>query len=117
VTRNLIKPETAEHNRERPGAWTFNAEIADDYDGLCFVVAALRLGEHAHLDCYSGHQVAKVEGALRPTRHLGKAGKLILRWDEWLLLRDILDGPHPVLVREVENPSQGNLDIHVGGER
>lgn len=115
VTRNLIEPETAEYNRAQPGGWTFNAEVPASYDGLLFVVAALRLGDHAHLDVHTGRQVAVPPGAWRPTRHLSRAGRLILRWHEWLVLRSLLDTPDvPIVLREVENPTKGNLEHHVG---
>jgi hypothetical protein len=115
VTRNLVEPETAEHNRAMPGGLTFNAEVPDEYEGTIFVIAALRLGDHAHLDIHTGRQVPTPRGGWRPTRHLSRAGRLILRWHEWLVLRSLLDvADVPVVLREVENPTKGNLEIHVG---
>lgn len=115
ATRNLVSPDTAARNRETPGGFTFNAEVPNDYEGLILVIAALRLGDHAHLDVHSGRQVPPpppLDG--RPTRHLGRAGKLILPWHQWEGLRDLLDSVDaPVVLREVENPTKGNLENHV----
>lgn len=114
--RNRVGAETAERNRTYPGALTFNAEPPRDFDGRNFILATVRLGDHAHVDCYTGRQNAIKDGQLTPTQHRGHAGRLVMAWDDWVLLRDLLaaDELPQFLIREVENPTQGQLDTHVG---
>lgn len=114
--RNRIAPETAEANRSRPGAWTFNAPPPDEYDGRMFTLATVRLGDHAHVDVYTGRQNALHDGQITPTHHLGYAGRLVMAWGDWTLFRDKLaDDAHPeFLIREVENPTHAQLETHVG---
>lgn len=118
MTRNVVAPETAEANREEGtnGSYTFNAPIPREYDGICIVIAALRLGDHAHLDIWSGRHIpARTDGQFEGTRNVGHSGRLILRWDEWLMLRGILDDHEGVLIREVERATLGQLEYHAGG--
>ncbi len=108
-TRNVVEPEQAERNRtEGIGGYTFNAFPPDDYEGLLLVVACVRLGDHAHLEVSSG----RAGGAPgRPTTlHYGLAGRLILRWPEWLKFRELLDTAPWVRIAEVERPTKGQLD-------
>lgn len=115
-TRNRITPDVAAHNREWPGALTFNAPCPDTYDGPILILATVRLGDHAHVDVYSGRQNAlTASGSPVPTMHRGHAGRLILAWKFWVGLRDRLaEDDHPeVLIREVENPTKQQLDMNV----
>lgn len=116
MTRNLIEPETAERNRQLWGAWTWNAEVPDDYTGVLVFVACVRLGDHAHLDVHTGRQHANPDGR-EPTRHLSRAGRLIFRWLEWTTIRDQLtELDVPIVLREVERPTPGQLDHHAFGK-
>jgi hypothetical protein len=116
MTRNLIAPETAVQNRESPGALTFNAPPPDEHDGPILVLATVRLGDHAHVDVYSGRQNALKDGQFTPTVHRGYAGRLVFAWWFWEQLRDRLaEADHPeVLIREVERPTRQQLETHVG---
>lgn len=96
-----------------PGVLTFNAEIADDYDGHIFILATVRIEDHAHIDTYTGWQSAAKYDRL-PTRHYGHAGRLIFAWADWLRFREALDVVPNILIREVERPTQGQLDTHAG---
>jgi hypothetical protein len=116
VSRNLVAPETVEHNRIRPGALTFNAPSPNDFEGRQFTLATVRIGDHAHIDCYSGRQNALKDGQSTPTQHRGYAGRLVMAWPDWALLRDSLATTElpQFLIREVENPTKAQLDTHVG---
>lgn len=115
-SRNLIEDYIAEQNRdptnERLGGYTFNAFPPDDYEGIIFIVAALRLGDHAHLEWSSGRQVPVPNGR-QPALNYGRAGRIILAWDDWLALRPTLDADERFRIAEVERPSQGQLDRHI----
>jgi len=113
-SRNLIAPDIAEHNRaEGEGGYTFNAFPPDGYEGVVFTVAALRLGDHAHLEISTGRQIVQPND--RPRDHRSTAGHLILRWPEWELLRALLDTVPWTRVAEVERPTHGQLECHVPG--
>lgn len=119
-SRNIVEEATAERNRTNSlGAFTFHAPVPDDYAGIVLVVVALRLGDHAHLDCFSGRHVPMPDDGMPVEGRLcvGSAGRLVLRWHEWLLLREHFarEGA-PIIVREVEGPTKGQLDIHVFGD-
>ena len=116
MTRNLIAADIAAQNRESPGALTFNAPPPDEYGGPILVLATVRLGDHAHVDVYSGRQNALKDGQLHPTVHRGHAGRLVFAWRFWTALRDSLaTDAHPeVLIREVELPTKAQLETHVG---
>lgn len=117
MNRNLIEPETRERNRQMFSAWTWNAEVPDDYSGVLVFVAALRLGDHAHLDVHTGRQHPNPRGR-EPTRHLSRAGRLIFRWHEWETIRDQLTALDvPIILREVEKPTSGQLDHHAFGKQ
>lgn len=117
MTRNLVPPETAQHNREHEGGgYTFNAFPPDDYEGILFVVVALRLGDHAHLEISSGWHTPQPHSRA-PSLHYGKAGHLILRWPEWLALREIFDADDRFRIAEVERPTKGQLEFHLPNRR
>lgn len=116
-TRNLVAPETADRNREgRAGGYTFHSPVSDGYEGIVYTVACLRLGDHAHLDIDTGRAIpqARAYGRVGPLATRGKAGRLIVRWEEWLLLRRLLDSSTFVHIAEVENPTIGQLKHHAG---
>ncbi len=114
MNRNRVDPERAERNRtEGEGRYTFYAPIPLGTTGSGIVVAALRLGDHAHLDVSSGEIVQRRPSDLHPEVNRGSAGHLILRWHEWELLREILAASDHVHIAEVERPSAGNLKVHV----
>jgi hypothetical protein len=114
ASRNLVEPETAERNRsDPPGGYTFNAYIPSEYAGIGFTVACVRLGDHAHLDIFSGRHVTRFHGS--DPAFGGRAGRLVLRWHEWIKLRDEVLEPHPFIrIAEVENPTQSQLEHHAG---
>lgn len=115
-TRNVVASDTAERNRTvgLPGGYTFHAVIDPvrvGKNGLTF--AAVRVGDHAHVEVLSGR--IRRRG---PDPHgefwefvepsYGGAGWLVLRWPEWVVLRDALDvGSPDVRVIEVEKPTAG----------
>jgi hypothetical protein len=113
-SRNVVDPATAEDNRTgRPGGYTFNAFIPSKYAGIGFTVACVRLGDHAHLDIFSGRHVTRFHGS--DPAFGGRAGRLVLRWPVWIKLRDEVLEPHPFIrIAEVENPTQGQLERHAG---
>jgi hypothetical protein len=112
MTRNLISDKQTEANREFPGALTFNAFPPDDYDGVAFTVAAVRLGDHAHIEVESGRAIPQsIDGPPHLTR--GLAGRLIFRWHEWQVLRAVLDQHECFRIAEVERPTQGQLEHYI----
>lgn len=114
MSRNVVAPETAERNASQPGGgYTFNALIPPEYAGVCFTVAALRLGDHAHLDIESGRAIPQPGYEGRPHYNCGRAGRLILRWHEWEVLRALLDQHENVHIAEVQQPTKGQLDHHL----
>jgi hypothetical protein len=116
VTRNIVAAATAEHNRtHHPGGYTFHAVIPTSRvgnHGLTF--AAVRVGDHAHVEVLSG-RIRRRGPDLDESWELvepsyGAAGRLVLRWPEWVVLRDALDtGSEDVRVIEVENPTVGQI--------
>lgn len=110
-SRNLVNELTAEANREVYGGLTFNAFPPEDYSGIIFVYAAIRLGDHAHVEIQSGRWLA---GTLaNGTPNVGLAGRIVLRWHEWLHMRDELDRLTPHRIAEVEKPTQEQMDRYV----
>lgn len=112
-SRNIISDEIAERARtELPaGGYTFNAFPPDDYSGHIFTYAVLRLGDHAHVEVSTGWQTIQPNGVSRD--HRSVAGRLILRWPEWLLLRKLLDESVPwTRIAEVEQPNEGQRKHH-----
>lgn len=118
--RNLVPADTAERNRTVgwEGAYSFNAPIAASYGGPAVTVAAVRLGEHAHIDVDTGLACTPSPKDMPEhavVRGRGHAGHLVMEWGDWLVLRDAL-ALHPgIHIAEVENPTQGQLDFHTGG--
>jgi hypothetical protein len=108
-----VDDETTERNRTvgLPGGYTFHAVIDPKRvgkHGLTF--AAVRVGDHAHVEVLSGRirrrgpDLSEAWDFVEPS--YGGAGWLILRWPEWLTLRDTLDRGSPdVRVIEVEKPT------------
>lgn len=45
--------------------------------------------------------------------HDGHAGRLILRWNEWLVMRKALDADPRYRIAEVENPTNGQIKHHL----
>ena len=106
MTRNTISEEGAEFARTSPlGFQTFKALIPDDYDGIALTVQCVRLGDHAHVVIDSGrHNSGPSHSVSR-----GYAGRLVLRWNEWLLLRGLFDSVPWAQLFEVENPTHAQL--------
>jgi hypothetical protein len=116
VTRNIV--EDPEGNRELEGRYTFNAFPPEGYEGFVLVVAALRLGDHAHLEVSTGrtaprHSALESVEAWRVRLRYALAGRLIMRWEEWLIVRAALDGVPWARIAEVERPSKGQLEHHL----
>jgi hypothetical protein len=106
VTRNIVPDETAERNRANGlSGYTFNALVPVDYAGPALTFEAVRIGDHAHVHVSSGRAVPHPWPKDRITR--GFAGKLVLAWPDWLLLREILDTDPRARIAEVEYPSPG----------
>lgn len=115
-SRNLVADETAERNRtEGQGGYTFNAFPPDGYEGRVIVAAAVRIGDHAHVLIDSGRNIPQ-RGERPDQVHRGHAGKLILAWDDWLLLREILDADERTRIAEVERPTAGQAWRHATGQ-
>lgn len=120
MTRNLVDAETAERNRtEGHGGYTFNAPVASDYEGVVFTVACVRLGDHAHVDVESGRAVPRLGDILHPNARQphyrrGRAGRLVLRWHEWEVLRELLALSGCVHIAEVERPTDSQIAFHAG---
>lgn len=113
MSRNVIIPEVAEANRSgSPGAYTFHAPIPDDYFGISLTVACVRLGDHAHIDVDSGRHNPRISEYSEPRESRGYAGRLVLRWGEWLKFREVLEAAEWIHVVEVENPTHGQLTYH-----
>lgn len=109
-TRNIVSAETAVANRRRPGGYTFNAFTPDDYHGTAFSFASVRIGDHAHIEVESGRAIGTPPGGAHAELRTSRAGKLILRWHEWLELRAILDADPRVRIAEVEHPTPGQVE-------
>lgn len=119
---NLVDEETAELNRrpDRKGAYTFHSPPAVGYAGPGFTVAAIRLGDHAHVDIDTGRCTgSSLKGAPDATVVAGRghAGHLVMQWADWLALRAILAVNPGVHVAEVENPTGAQAGFHAGGRR
>lgn len=116
-TRNVVDEETAQHNRTSPhrDGYTFNAFPPVDYEGTAFTFAVLRIGDHAHIKVGSGRHVPPHPGQGRNWGqvHDGHAGRMILRWNEWLVMRETLDADPRYRIAEVENPSDGQIKFHL----
>lgn len=111
--RNRIAPDVAERNRtEGEGGYTYNAFIPAGTTGVGFTVAALRVGDHAHLDIDSG-PIAERKPGEWPEVNRGGAGHLTLRWHEWLVLREILAASDRVRIAEVERPTVDQMEVHI----
>ena len=107
-TRNIIASLEEFDGPKRPaGAYSFNATIPDDYSGDALVFEAVRVGDHAHVHVSSGSAHPDPRHNEGAYVHRGIAGKLTLRWREWLLLREILDADSRVRIVEVECPTDG----------
>lgn len=115
MTRNLVSAETAEQNRER-GGLTFNAFPPDGYVGLMMIFAAVRLGDHAHVEIQSGRW-SDFKDLQRSSNtgncSCGLAGRIVIRWHEWVAWRDLMDATTPYRLAEVERPTQAMLDRYV----
>lgn len=114
-TRNLVEADQAAVNRDR-GGYTFNAFPPDGYVGPIMVFAAIRLGDHAHIEIQSGrwndHQdLQRSSGTGNPS--VGLAGRIVMAWWQWEAWRDLMDTTTPYRIVEVERPSQGMLDRYV----
>ncbi len=115
ATRNLVSHDQAEQNRST-GGLTFNAMPPVDYDGPMMVFAAIRLGDHAHVEVQSGRWLG-TEPSHRDRNsgcaNVGLAGRIVLRWHEWVVWRDVMDATTPYRIAEVERPTDAMLDRYV----
>lgn len=110
-SRNVITDHAAEINRTVYGGLTFNAYPPEDYNGIILIFAAVRLGDHAHVEVQSGRWLS--ESLSGGTANVGLAGRLVLRWHEWIALRDELDRATTHRIAEVEKPTSKQLDRYV----
>lgn len=100
-----------------PGALTFNAEPPEDYAGKLLILAAIRLGDHAHIDVYTGRMVPRKPGqSMEACVRRGHAGELVMQWHFWEWVRDALatETNPAVFIREVEFPTVAQLEANVG---
>lgn len=112
---NVISAETAEKNADREGQYTFNSYPPDDYDGPLFVFAALGLGDHAHVEVSSGraHPDPSRLGYGPGGLQYGRAGSFIMKWNDWVILRDVLvDAYDGMRIAEVRRASTAQLTTH-----
>lgn len=115
MSRNIVSDETAERNRsEGRSGYTFNARPEADYEGRIVLAEAIRLGDHAHVTISSGRQTPMPASSRETTFNYGTAGRLILAWDDWLVLREILAADPRTIVSEVENPTPEMLVRYAG---
>jgi hypothetical protein len=119
MSRNIVHPETAERNRTvgLPGGYTFNSYTPDDYEGITLSFGCVRIGDHAHILVESGRVLRIVAGDSCPTARTGGAGKLVLRWHEWLVLREVLDADPRIRIAEIEKPTTKMAARHAGGKQ
>jgi hypothetical protein len=110
VTRNLIDADALERGLSMVGGLTFNAFPEDGYNGPMFVFAAIRLGDHAHVEIQSGRWLTGPSGG---TPNVGLAGRICLRWNEWVTLRDHMDLTTQWRIAEVQNPTDGQAHRYV----
>jgi hypothetical protein len=115
MTRNLITPEIAERARTT-GSYTFNAFPPDGYVGPIMVFAAIRLGDHAHIEIQSGRwsdhkDIRSPSGTGSP--HVGLAGRVVMAWWQWEAWRDLMDATTPYRIAEVEAPTDAMLKRYV----
>lgn len=106
MTRSVVEPEQASANSERPGSYTFNAPVLNGYEGHTMTFGCVRIGDHAHIHVHSGRAALRRNGVADASMLTGFAGKLLLRWPEWILLRTILDADPRVWIAEVECPTR-----------
>ena len=115
--RNLITVEVAERNRSGlPGGYTFNAYPPSGFDGRVLVFACVRLGDHAHVEVYSGRSIPSASDYEGDHCWKGYAGHLVLRWPEWLLLREMSMMVAFTRVAEIENPTTEQVEWYVKGQ-
>ncbi len=95
------------------GRLSFNLLPPEDYLGPVVVIAALRLGDHAHLEIMTGHQ--RINGNNEAQINYGKAGHLIMSWDAWLWWRDQLALNPWARIAETDCPTRSQLDHHLAG--
>jgi hypothetical protein len=112
MSEQRITPEVAEHNRERTGGYTFNLFPEDDYEGRVFVFAAIRIGDHAHVEASTGWALAARHGQDSSVRH-SFAGRLVMAWRDWLVFRDKLAEGEDVRIAEIERPTIGQAERYV----
>lgn len=118
MSRNVVDAETAERNRTvgLPGGATFNTFPPPDYEGIGFTVAAVRIGDHAHIEVGSGRIVKGYdETDYTQILRMGRVGKLVMAWHEWEELRAILEPHEQVRIAEVEKPTVGMAKRYAGG--
>jgi hypothetical protein len=114
-SRNLITPEVAKRARVY-GGYTFNAMPPKDYDGPMMVFAAVRLGDHAHVEIESGRWLGPSvshRGQESGAACVGLAGRIVLRWHEWVAWRDNMDTTTPYRIADVERPTAAVLDRYM----
>lgn len=112
--RNIVEPEDAERNRAE-GGYTFHAPLDCPAGSPALTVAAVRVGDHAHVHVESGTartRRPRENEFMAATR--GFAGKLVLRWPEWLIFRDLLAADGRCHVVEVERPTPGQAERYMG---
>jgi hypothetical protein len=109
-SRQRIAPEVASANAEREGAYTYNLFPPEDYEGPLVVFAAAGLGGHAHIEVSTGRQL--IGGNGEPYQNYGRAGILVMTWEDWILLRDALAVNDYVRIAEVRNATRGQLDYY-----
>lgn len=98
-----------EGNRDREGCYTFNAFPPVDRSVRHLSVAAIRIGDHAHIEVASAWSHPHEKLPERSVEHRGVAGRLLMAWGHWLNWRAQLDADGVSRIAEVECPTRAML--------
>jgi len=101
---NHVDPKRAEENEHATGVYTFNQRPPKDYDGPVVVFAVGGLGGHAHIEISTGRSI-------RDDLNIGRAGSIIMTWQDWLRLRTPLEGREGFVIAEVRNAKAESIKL------
>jgi hypothetical protein len=101
---NYITEHLAEVNEHLTGRYTFNQRAPRDYDGPVVVFGVGGLGGHAHIEISTGRSI---HGDL----NIGRAGSMIMTWQDWLRLRAPLEGAEGFVIAEVRNAFADSIKL------
>jgi len=101
---NHVHPKLAEENEHRTGGYTYNQRPPKDYDGPVVVFGVGGLGGHAHIEISTGR-------AIHGDLNIGRAGSMIMAWQDWLRLRAPLEGREGFVIAEVRNAFADSIKL------